>query len=105
MADLRDVFTNNLKYYRKLKKISQEELSCLIGKGSTYENKGSWPSPEMIDKIASALEIRSAILFDESQCPANLVMINTENFVADISETIHKKIKLDILKTLKEIIG
>lgn len=84
-------------------------MSEKIGKGSTYinqvENKGSWPSPEMVDKIANVLEIRAAILFDESQCPKNLVAAKHTEFVKEVSDTLHEKITVVISNTLNTIIN
>ena len=57
----REVFKENLKYYRKQKGLSQEKLSELIGYGCTYiteiESRHKFPKPETIDIIAEKLEI------------------------------------------------
>ena len=75
MNAIREIFVNNLKYYRKLKGISQEKLSYTVEKSIAYinqiENKDSWPQPEMVDKIALALGIPSSALFEENGCPEN----------------------------------
>lgn len=66
---------NNLRYYRKQKGFSQEKLSYAVGKSIAYinqiENKDSWPQPEMVDKIASALGISPSELFEEGGSPGN----------------------------------
>lgn len=58
---IRQVFRENLKYYRKQKGLSQEKLSEIIGFGDTYiteiESRQKFPKPETIDIIAQKLEI------------------------------------------------
>ena len=58
---IRQVFRENLKYYRKQMGLSQEKLSELIGYGETYiteiESRHKFPKPETIDIIASELEV------------------------------------------------
>lgn len=68
MAELRQTFIQNLKYYRKLKGVRQLDLALEIGKSSNYinsiENGKYFPSPETIEQIATFLEIEPIQLFD-----------------------------------------
>ena len=63
----REIFRVNLKYYRKLRGLTQEELSARIGYGETYiteiESRHKFPKPETIDHIASNLGIEPYKLF------------------------------------------
>ena len=60
MEKLRQVFINNLKYFRKKRNVRQLDLALEIGKSSNYinsiENGKYFPSPETIEQIASFLE-------------------------------------------------
>lgn len=67
----REIFRQNLKYYRKQKGLSQEKLSELICFGNTYiteiESRHKFPKPETIDLIAQKLEIEAYELFKPSK--------------------------------------
>ncbi|MBR1721973.1 MAG: helix-turn-helix transcriptional regulator [Treponema sp.] len=61
MMGTRQIFRENLKFYRKRKGLSQEKLSEIIGFGETYiteiESRHKFPKPETIDIIAQKLGI------------------------------------------------
>lgn len=61
MKDIRKIVSENMKYYRKIKNISQEQLAFLTGLHRTYissvECKNRNISIESLAKIAEALEI------------------------------------------------
>jgi transcriptional regulator with XRE-family HTH domain len=62
--DLRRVFAANLRGIRHAKGISQEELAHEANVNRTYMSKiergGTWVGLEIIDKLASALEVEPA---------------------------------------------
>jgi transcriptional regulator with XRE-family HTH domain len=62
--DLRQVFAANLRRIRHAKGISQEGLAHEAGVNRTYMSKiergGTWVGLEIIDKLASALEVEPA---------------------------------------------
>lgn len=68
MAELRQTFIRNLKYYRKLKGVRQLDLALELGRNPNYinsiENGKYFPSPETIEQIAAVLEIEPIRLFD-----------------------------------------
>lgn len=103
MNSIRETFVNNLKFYRKQKGISQEKLSYAVGKSIAYinqiENKDSWPQPEMVDKIAVALQIPSSSLFEESASPAN----KKAAFEHDMGNSLEAELLLRIEKDIKEV--
>lgn len=103
MNSIRETFVNNLKFYRKQKGISQEKLSYAVGKSIAYinqiENKDTWPQPEMVDKIAEALQIPSSALFEENGSPENL----KKRFEEKYGKTIESEILSRIEKDVKEV--
>ena len=105
MNSIRETFVNNLKYYRKLKGISQEKLSYAVEKSIAYinqiENKISWPQPEMVDKIAVALGISSSALFEERGCPENKKAQFEDMFGKSLEEELLSKIEKDIKEVCK----
>ena len=100
MNAIRETFVNNLKYYRKLKGMSQEKLSYAVEKSIAYinqiENKDSWPQPEMVDKIALALGISSSALFDETGCPENKMEVFKNNFGKSLEMELLSRIEKDV---------
>ena len=103
MNSIRETFVNNLKFYRKQKGISQEKLSYAVGKSIAYinqiENKDTWSQPEMVDKIAEALQIPSSALFEENGSPENL----KKRFEEKYGKTIESEILSRIEKDVKEV--
>lgn len=70
--DIREVFSQNLKYYRIKSNISQEKLSEVVGLTYKYisdlERQLYDPSLKTIDSLAKALNIETYLLlkYDES---------------------------------------
>jgi len=64
---LKAVFVQNLRKYRKLKGISQMELAELCNTSTSYigqiEIENRFPSIEMVEKIAEALQVKPHLLF------------------------------------------
>ena len=64
---LKEVFVQNLRKYRRNREISQMRLAELCGTSTSYigqmEIGNRFPSLEMIEKIALALQIRPYLLF------------------------------------------
>jgi transcriptional regulator with XRE-family HTH domain len=64
---IQELFIINLKDYRKLRQISQFQLAEKCDSSQTYiaeiEVGKKFPSPAMIERIASALAIESYFLF------------------------------------------
>jgi len=65
-----ELFIINLKDYRKYHKISQAKLAELCESSQAYiaeiEVGRKFPSPDMIEKIASAFNIESYFLFQNN---------------------------------------
>jgi transcriptional regulator with XRE-family HTH domain len=64
-----ELFIINLKDFRKTRKISQSRLAELCGSTQAYiaeiEVGKKFPSPDMVERIASALEVESYCLFQD----------------------------------------
>lgn len=100
MNTIRETFVNNLKFYRKLKGMSQEKLSYAVEKSIAYinqiENKDSWPQPEMVDKIAVVLGIPSSALFEETGSPENKMEVFKNNFGKSLEMELLSRIEKDV---------
>jgi transcriptional regulator with XRE-family HTH domain len=70
---IQELFIDNLKIYRKLRKLSQLKLAEQCHSSQTYiaeiEVGKKFPSPDMIERIASALDVESYVLFQNKAPP------------------------------------
>ncbi len=94
----REIFRENLRFFRKQRGLTQERLSELIGYGGTYiteiESRHKFPKPETIDAIASALKIEPFQLFQSESDES------TKEKVATISELLYQKISSELRENI-----
>lgn len=102
----RDIFKENLKYWRNKAKFTQEQLSEKIGYGSGYiseiESRNIFPKPETIDLIAKILGITPAQLFEEKGCPKNTVCFDSVDFVNSVSNELYERLHTAMLNYFNE---
>ena len=67
------------------------------------ENKDTWPQPEMVDKIAAALNITSSELFEVQGCPDNSKLIFSQKFGKTLEEELISRIEKEIKEICKMI--
>jgi len=74
MTSLRSVLAFNMRVQRQVLGISQEKLAERVGTSTHYigmiENEKKFPSPEMLERIAAALEIDAPVLFSTKSYPS-----------------------------------
>ncbi|MDR0561704.1 MAG: helix-turn-helix domain-containing protein [Spirochaetaceae bacterium] len=67
MTNIREVLAKNMKSYRSALGLSQAKLAEKVNTSSHYigmiETKNNFPSPEMLERIASALGVDTIALF------------------------------------------
>ncbi|MCL2808884.1 MAG: helix-turn-helix domain-containing protein [Treponema sp.] len=92
MSNIRTVLANNLKSNRQKNQFSQAKLAEKAGISTQYiamiELSRQFPTPEVLERIASAFGILSHELFMVSKTPENAL------------ERLHK----DIIKEVREVI-
>ena len=102
------IFIDNLKFFRKQKKLTQMELTLAIDKGYNYINgveQGKlFPSVEVIEKLAEVLEISPAALFDENSVAKNIIKLNKEYLAEEISKDLRTALLQDFKKELTKIL-
>ncbi len=102
----REIFRNNLKFYRKQAGLTQEELSEKIGYGYTYiteiESRHKFPKPETIDLIAETLKIEPGKLFEQIRTENNIFISNKAELITDLSNEIYKKLSQDLHTRITE---
>ena len=100
---LQQTFIENLKFYRKEKKLSQKDLSVMLDKGFNYINSieggVSFPPPAIIDQIADCLGIDAGLLFSNSSCPKNII----ENYKAKFSQSFEDDLSSQVVKTIRMV--
>jgi transcriptional regulator with XRE-family HTH domain len=91
-----ELFISNLKDYRKLHKFSQAKLAEICESSQAYiaeiEVGKKFPSPDMIEKIASALEIESYCLFQNNAATdiPTLTPLQKQEIIGKIHEAASK---------------
>ncbi|NLK45332.1 MAG: helix-turn-helix transcriptional regulator [Treponema sp.] len=102
---LQELFVRNLKYYRKQKKLTQNELTLAIDMGYNYingvEQQKYFPQPDVIEKIARVLEIKPVLLFAENPIEQKLRDIDGQ-FSDELVEKLYSRIKNSIRHEIKE---
>ncbi|WP_294429851.1 helix-turn-helix domain-containing protein [uncultured Treponema sp.] len=104
---IREIFRQNLRYYRKKCGLTQEALSERIGLNPKYitniEAQSKFPSAETIDAIAEALNIKSSQLFVEQGCPVNVVQFDKDIFMESLVAGISSELKAEVVKYFDKI--
>jgi len=96
--DIKPIFGENLKFYRKIKKLSQEQLSEKVNISvkhlSAIERGLTFVSADLLEKLASSIEIPVYYLFvNKREVIYNDLMLNA----------IDKIIEKQLIKTIDEI--
>lgn len=103
---IRELFKENLKYWRKNAGLTQEQLSEKIGYGNGYiseiESRNMFPKPETIDEIAAVLDIKASQLFEEHGCPKNLIHFDKKNFTTDLINGLYEKLNKSMTDYFEE---
>jgi transcriptional regulator with XRE-family HTH domain len=102
MTNLRGLLARNIKKRRKLFGISQAVLAEKAGTSTDYigqiEQGKKFPSPEMIERIAAALEMDSPELFSAEVFTEEAIKIVQDKVQADLDE-----VSISIKKRITEI--
>lgn len=103
--DLKKLFGNNVKFYRKQMGLSQqqfaEQCSVVPNYVSEIENGKKFPSSDLIEKISSVLQVSPYVLFmdskDFSESIQNQPLFRRKQN-EEFAETIQQSIR-ELLKT------
>ena len=92
MTSLRSLLSHNIKEHRQILGITQEKLAEKAKTSTHYigqiELGNKFPSPEMLERIAGALEIDSPQLFSMGSFPAEAIRLFQEGLLADVETAI-----------------
>ncbi|MDR0796236.1 MAG: helix-turn-helix domain-containing protein [Tannerella sp.] len=92
MTNLRALLAQNIKKRRRALSITQEKLAEKIGTSAHYisqiEQKNKFPSPEMLERIAEALEIDSPQLFSMASFSDEAIKRFQDGIMSDLGTAI-----------------
>ena len=102
MVKIREILAQNMKKYRQKLGITQPELAERAGISTNFigmiEQKRKFPAPEMLDRIATALEVETIELFTTSASPqAELRKLHME-ILSDLDRAINEAVQKAIKK-------
>ena len=100
MTSLRSVLAFNMKAQRHILGITQAQLAEKVNTSTNYialiESERKFPTPEMLERIALALEIDAPALFSTKSYPvqeAGTLAELQEKVLSDLSEVISHRFK------------
>ena len=100
MTSLRALLAYNLKKRRQVLGISQERLAEIVETSTHYigqiEQKNKFPSPEMLERIAIALEIDSPQLFSMDSYTDDAVKRFQDGVLSDLEAAVAQTVKARI---------
>jgi transcriptional regulator with XRE-family HTH domain len=102
MEKIREILAQNIKAYRQRLKITQPELAERANISTNYigmiEQKRKFPAPEVLDRLATALDIESPELFTTPIAPKN----ELEKLHKEILASLDRSINEAVNKAIKE---
>lgn len=106
MADYQKCFMENLKYYRKLKGLTQAELAeiCDVSNGTigNIECGITKPSFDLILQLSAALEITPEILFHSAES-STIDKLTTDKFSKEQLKKIRTVLNSSIANVIKSL--
>jgi len=97
MASLRDILASNLKENRKKRGFSQAKLAEKANITTQYiamiEVSSKFPTPEMMDRIAKALEIEAYELFAVKSSPEGAMELLHDTLVGNIERVVSEAVE------------
>jgi transcriptional regulator with XRE-family HTH domain len=92
MANIRELLANNIKEYRRKYGFSQDKLAELAGISSQYlatiETCRKFPTPEVLDRLAEALNIETHELFTFASSPQKELEKLRQGIIEEVVKTI-----------------
>lgn len=96
MTKVQECLAQNIKQFRKIRHITQEQLAEKVETSTNYigtiEIGKKFPSPQMIERIAQALEIDSLQLFQANKNFTIENLIDTDSLKTTLLENLSKAV-------------
>jgi transcriptional regulator with XRE-family HTH domain len=104
MASIREILANNLKEFRRINGFSQDKLAELADISSQYlatvETCRKFPTPEVLERLAAALDVETQLLFSVSPSPEEAMEKLHQSIVKDIDSVVANAVKKAIAENL-----
>ena len=109
MTNIKQVLAFNIKNYRNRLGLTQAKLAEKSGASTQYlamiELGRKFPSLEMLDRIAAALEIDNLALFTPPPYPVMNLENFKKSFISDMEKEVSKSTGKAIEKAVKNVLG
>jgi len=106
MVRIRELLALNLKEYRRKCGYTQEKLAEKAGISANYlsmvEVSRKFPTPEMLDRLAQALDIQTFQLFEPTSTPEGALIHLEHSIITNIENIISLSVKQAVSNVLKE---
>jgi transcriptional regulator with XRE-family HTH domain len=92
MTNIREVLANNMKAYRNVLSLSQAKPAERVDTSTHYigmiETKNNFPSPEMLERIAAALQVDTLTLFSKETDLSEIMKTYRKTAPEDVKDLI-----------------
>ena len=109
MTNLKQLLAKNIKQYRKKQGLTQANLAEKANASTQYiamiELARKFPSLELLERIAIALEIDNLDLFSPPPFPVEKVKNHQKAFISDLEKEIGKSVNKAVQKSVKTVIN
>ena len=106
MAKIKEILAQNMKIYRQKLGLTQPELAEKANISTNFigmiEQKRKFPAPEMLDRIAAALEIETNELFSTSSSPDIELKKLHKEILTDLDRAIGEAVQKAIKEQCKD---
>ena len=104
-ASIRDILAMNIKEFRRKNSLSQEKLAEKAGISTPFiamiEVSRKFPTPDILDRIAGALNIKTWQLFAVTPTPEDAMERLHQYIVKDIEQVVGEAVKKAIVENKK----
>ena len=108
-VSIRDILAHNIKEYRRKIGLTQEKLAEKAGISANYlsmvEISRKFPTPEMLDRLAHALNVHTFQLFDPSATPEGALLNLEQSIVAKVDTVLRSVIKQEITSEISNTVN
>ncbi|GHV36717.1 hypothetical protein AGMMS49546_02600 [Spirochaetia bacterium] len=105
-ANIRDILAKNIKENRRKNSLSQEKLAEKAGISTPFismiEVSRKFPTPEVLDRIAGALNIKTYQLFTVPVSPEEAMERLHRDIIRDIDRHITEAVKKAVAENYKD---
>jgi len=109
IANIKEILAANLRENRKKKGFTQEKLAEKADMSlhylATLELGNNFPSGEMLEKLANALDIQAFQLFTPTATPEGAILHLEQSIINNIRYEFKQEIIGEVVKTIKQMLS